>query len=442
VTLRSRGSAARPATLAGWLRYLETLHPNAIALGLDRVREVQERLALQVRGPVITVGGTNGKGSTCAMLERILRSAGYRTGLYASPHLLRYNERARLSGEEVDDGAWLAAFEAVEDARERHAPVIPLTYFEFGTLAALWLFARARPDVLVLEVGLGGRLDAVNAVDADVAIVTGVGIDHVEFLGGTRDAIGREKAGIFRHGRPAICGDPDPPLALVQAACALGAELLVLGRDFGPAPGQRQWDYWGPGGARRGLPIPALRGAYQLGNAACALAALDTLKQRLPVSANAVREGLVSVELPGRFQVLPGRPTIVLDVAHNPQAAAALADTLGSMGFHRETSAVLGMLRDKDIAGVVAAMMPRIDHWCVAPLEGPRGASADALRAALSDAGVAGNAVTVHADVPAALAAARGRASDADRIVVFGSFLTVAAATEALHPASSLSLHG
>ena len=415
---------SRPASLAAWLAYLETLHPKAIALGLERVRDVLGRLPAHIDCPVITVGGTNGKGSTCAMLESIYRSAGYATGLYASPHLLRYNERIRIRGAEAGDEALVQSFNAVEDARGD----VPLTYFEFGTLAALWLFARARLDVLVLEVGLGGRLDAVNAVDADVAVITSVDIDHVDYLGPTRDGIGREKAGIFRPSRPAICGDRDPPATVEVTARDIGATLLVLGRDYDFTDERTQWRYRGPRGERYGLPVPALRGAYQLANASTALAAIDLLHDRLPVSAQGIREGLLAVVLPGRFQVLPGRPTVVLDVAHNPHAARALADALATMGFHPQTFAVCAMLADKDMRGVVDALRPRIDRWFVAGLPGARGGGPAGIRDALLAAGVDGDAVRAYDDVATAFRAAREDASEADRIVVFGSFLTVAAA--------------
>jgi dihydrofolate synthase/folylpolyglutamate synthase len=416
-----------PNSLPGWLEYLETLHPKAIALGLDRVRDVLGRLDAQIDCPVITVGGTNGKGSTCAMLESIYRRAGYATGLYASPHLIRYNERVRIRGVEADDHALVLSFNAVEHARRD----VPLTYFEFGTLAALWSFARAGLDVLVLEVGLGGRLDAVNVVDADVAVVASVDIDHVDFLGPTREDIGREKAGIFRPGRPAVCGDRHPPAAVEATARDVGARLLVIGRDYDFTDERTQWRFRGPRGERFGLPIPALRGTYQLANASNALAAIDLLHDRLPVSAQATREGLLMVDLPGRFQVLPGRPTVVLDVAHNPHAARALAETLGAMGFHPQTFAVCAMLADKDVRGVVDALRPRIDRWFVAGLPGARGGGPAGMREAVLAAGVERAAVGDYDDVAAAFRAAREAASEADRIVVFGSFLTVAAALAA-----------
>jgi dihydrofolate synthase/folylpolyglutamate synthase len=405
---------------ADWLEFIERQHPKAIDLGLERVNEVLGRLGARLACPVFTVAGTNGKGSTCAMLEAILRAAGYRTALYTSPHLVRFNERVRIGGAETSDAALAGALAAVEGARAG----VPLTYFEFGTLAALWLFAREQPEAVVLEVGLGGRLDAVNVLDADCAVVTSIAIDHVEYLGRSRDAIGREKAGIFRAGRPAVVSDPDPPQSVEHAARSAGARLLRLGREFGYAVEGNQWSYWGPGGRRGGLAHPALRGAAQLRNASAALCALDSLADRLPVAMQDVRRGLAGVALAGRFQVLPGRPQVVLDVAHNPEAAKTLADNLAASGFAPETIAVCGMLRDKDIAGVLRALAPRVTRWHLASLGGPRAASASELAAHLGSAG-ARAPVFLH-DAPAsAFAAARGDATQDDKIVVFGSFLTV-----------------
>jgi dihydrofolate synthase/folylpolyglutamate synthase len=426
----------RPTTLAAWLAYLETLHPNAIAMGLERVAAVYAKMDFALACPIVTVTGTNGKGSTCAMLESVLRCAGHRTGLYTSPHLMRYNERVQIAGVARADDALVGAFNAVEDARGD----VPLTYFEYGTLAALWIFARADLDVAILEVGLGGRLDAVNIVDADVAVVTSIDLDHMDYLGPTREDIAYEKAGIFRAGRPVVCAEPDPPSTLSTHAQAIGAPIVEIGRDYGFVAEERQWQYWGPAGQRYGLPFPALRGAYQLANAATVLAVLDLLRDRLHVGAGAIRDGLVAVDLPGRFQVLPGRPTIVLDVAHNPHAARVLAATLGSMGYFAETVAVFGVLADKDVGGVIAAVKSRIDRWFVATLPGPRGASAAGVHAELMRAGVAPHAIRMFDDVASAFAAARAEVGEADRIIVFGSFLTVAASLAAAKPGTGRAL--
>ena len=415
-------------TLDDWLAYVSAQHPAAIALGLDRVREVAQRMGLANPAVTITVGGTNGKGSTCAFLERILVEAGYNVGLYTSPHLLRYNERVRLSGQEASDAVLSRAFERVEVARG----ATPLTYFEFGTLAALQVFADTRVDVAILEVGLGGRLDAVNIVDADVAAVVSVDLDHQSYLGDDRESIGFEKAGIFRAGRAAIFGDNDAPRRLVEHAQAIGADLMLLGRDFGYEAHERQWDFIGRRSTRRALPMPALRGRWQLKNASVALAALDELADRLPLSAGEVKRGLTLVRLPGRLQALPGRPSIVLDVAHNPHAARALADGLGEMGYYENTLAVFAMLADKDIGGVVDAMRERIDCWFVSAADAERAASAEAVARILAGRGLEGRTRT-FATVAAALDAARRQAGLNDRIVVFGSFHTVA---EALRSAS------
>ncbi|KIF82266.1 bifunctional tetrahydrofolate synthase/dihydrofolate synthase [Noviherbaspirillum autotrophicum] len=422
-----------PTTLADWLSTLETMHPKAIDMGLDRVRQVKDRLDIHFDCPVITVGGTNGKGSTCAMLESILMQAGYRVGLYTSPHLIDFNERARVNGEIASDEALMAQFAAVEAARGD----ISLTYFEFTTLAILRLFAQSPLDAVILEVGLGGRLDAVNVIDPDVAIVTSVDIDHTEYLGDTREQIGFEKAGIFRPGKAAICGDPVPPKSLVDHAAAIGADLWLFGRDYNYSGDKQQWNFGGRSQRRNSLGYPSLRGANQLLNASAALAALEALRNRLPVGAQEVRNGLVMVELPGRFQVLPGRPSVILDVAHNPHAAATLAQNLDNMGFHRYTYAVFGAMHDKDIDGVIEQLKDRVDHWYVTDLPLPRAATAEQLRQRLLGAGVvpstasgAEKTIETFSSPAAAFASARSRAGENDRIAVFGSFLTVAGVME------------
>jgi dihydrofolate synthase/folylpolyglutamate synthase len=426
-----RRAAAHPlgapaSTLDDWLAHIERLHHRPIDLTLDRVRAVAGRLGLGFDCPVFVVGGTNGKGSTCAMLESILRAAGYRTGLYTSPHLLRFNERARVLGEVAGDEALIEQFEAVERARGDTS----LTYFEFSTLAVLRLLQGARLDAAVLEVGLGGRLDAVNLVDADCAIVTSVALDHLDYLGPTREHIGWEKAHLYRRDRPAVCADPQPPQSLLQVAREVGADLWLIGRDFSFHGDRQQWAYAGRAQRRAGLPNPALRGANQLLNASGALAALEALGPKLPVSQQAVRQGLLTVEIAGRFQVLPGRPTVILDVAHNPHAAAVLAANLDAMGFYPRTLAVFGMLRDKDVAGVVDAMAGRVDHWYVASTPGARGLPSRALEALLRERRPQA-LVSAFDTIAEALDAAQGAASADDRILAFGSFYTVADAMRA-----------
>ena len=414
-----------PTTLPDWLALLESRHAEThIDMGLARVQAVKDAMGLRFGCPVIMVAGTNGKGSTCAMLESILLRAGYKVGLYIKPHFLDFNERARINGELASDAQLIASFNAVEALRGD----ISLTYFEFTTLAIMHLLAGAGMDVVILEVGLGGRLDAVNVIDADVAIVTSVDIDHTDYLGDTREKIGFEKAGIFRTGKAAICSDPVPPQSLVDHAMEIGADLWLLGRDFNYSGDKQQWNYGGRGQRRNSLAYPSLRGANQLLNASAALAALEVLKLDLPVGAQEVRTGLVTVELPGRFQVLPGRPSVILDVAHNPHAASALAQNLGNMGFHPFTYAVFGVMQDKDIEGVIAPMLPFVDHWCVADLDSPRSAKSGelAVKLAALQGGDAEKSATAFPDPAAAYANALSRAGENDRIVVFGSFYTVA----------------
>ena len=417
-------SMPRFQTLAQWLQWQETLHPRKIDLGLDRVGGVAACMNLLFPAPtVITVGGTNGKGSCVAMLEVILLAAGYRVGSYTSPHLLRYNERIRINGKEIDDDSLCTAFQAVDDARGETT----LSYFEFGTLAALRLFNDATLDVALLEVGLGGRLDAVNIVDPDVAMVTSIGIDHVQWLGDNRESIAREKAGIFRNGRPAISCETLPPASLVQAARETGALWYGLGEQYDYVPGKDAWDWNGPTGRYADLPLPALRGLHQLANASGVLMALELLQEPLPVSAAAIRSGLQGVALPGRCQFIPGAVEMILDVSHNPHGASRLAEVLVRFPCAGRTHLVLGMLDDKDVGGFVDALSTAVDLWYPAGLYNPRGLSAEELYRR-----VRGRLPVYRThpckDVSAACREAGQNAVAGDRIVVCGSFFSVAAA--------------
>ena len=412
--------------LADWLAYCERLHPTSIDMGLDRVRTVAERMGLRFDCPIITVAGTNGKGSTCAMLEAILIDSGYRTGVYTSPHLVHFEERCRVRGEIVNAPDLVAYFARVEIARVRNGDEISLTYFEFTTLAILQLLADARLDVAILEVGLGGRLDAVNILDADCAVITSIDLDHMEYLGSTREAIGFEKAGIMRAGRPVVVSDPVPPQSVLDQAARLGADIWRFGQDFNFSGDKLQWNWAGRGRRYAGMAYPALRGANQLVNASGVLAALTALRDRLPVTAQSVRNGLSVVELPGRFQIIPGQPTLVLDVAHNPHSVAALTENLDAMGFYPCTHAVFGAMADKDVGPMLARIGPLVDRWYFTDLPTPRAALGEALRAAWQ----AGNSrVDVTANVyktpESALDAAVKAANPTDRIVVFGSFYSV-----------------
>jgi dihydrofolate synthase/folylpolyglutamate synthase len=413
---------AHPRTLDEWLAHCERLHPKTIDLTLERVAAVRDRLGLKFSVPVIAVAGTNGKGSTCAMIESIARHAGYRVGLYIKPHLVHFEERCRIGGEMIAAADLLPHFAAVEAARAD----IALTYFEFTTLAILRALACAALDLVILEVGLGGRLDAVNAIDADCAVITSIDLDHMEYLGPDRESIGLEKAHIMRTGRPAIVSDPMPPQSVIDYGTEIGADLWRVGRDFNHAGDRQQWAWSGRGRRYTGMAYPALRGANQLVNAAGAIAALESLRERLPISAQAVRTGLATVELPGRFQIVPGQPTLVLDVAHNAQSVAALAINLDAMGFHPRTLAVFGAMRDKDIPALLARMAPLVDGWFFCDLATPRAATAAELATMVGPA-AAGRTVTVqgHPTPEAALLAAAAQADPADRIVVFGSFYTV-----------------
>ncbi|WP_284335777.1 bifunctional tetrahydrofolate synthase/dihydrofolate synthase [Comamonas sp. NoAH] len=418
------------STLSEWLAHCEQIHPQTIAMGLERVREVAQRMQLKFDCPVITVAGTNGKGSTCAMLEAVALQSGYKPGVYTSPHLVHFEERCRIHGEIASAEAFLPHFEAVEAARHLGDEVL-LTYFEFTTLAIMRMLSQAKLDVAILEVGLGGRLDATNVVDADCAIITSIDIDHAAILGNDREAIGREKAGIMRAGRPVIVSDPMPPQSVVEHANAIGADLRMFGRDFNYDGDKQQWGWAGRGRRYAGLSYPALRGANQLMNASGVLAAYEALRSVLPVTAQAVRTGLAMVELPGRFQIIPGQPTLVLDVAHNPHSVAALTANLDAMGYYPTTHAVFGAMADKDLAPMLLKVGPLIDRWYFTDLPTERAESAANLQQKFKALQVVAGGTqrevpTSLYDTPqAALDAAVQAADPADRIVVFGSFYTV-----------------
>jgi len=411
-------------SLADWLSWQETLHPRKIDPGLERVARVAVRMALpRPAAAVVTVAGTNGKGSSIALLSAILGQAGYRIGWYTSPHLLRYNERIVIHGDPVDDATLCRAFQRVDDARGDDT----LSYFEFGTLAALYLFSEASLDVALLEVGMGGRLDAVNLIDPDVALVTAIGIDHSAWLGADRESIGREKAGVFRSARPAICADPDPPASLVRHAREIGAQLQLTGRDFDYTIRGGCWDWQGAGQSHAGLPLPALPGRHQLHNAAGVLMVLTVLGGGYPVSRPAIEHGLRTVALPARCQFVPGTVEKVFDVAHNPDSADRLRQVLSERPASGTTWLVLGMLKDKDAGEFIKRLAPVVDRWCLGGLEGKRGLTARELQAAMQQSGISGNPL-YRPDVAAAYRQALALAAPGDRVVVCGSFYTVAQA--------------
>ncbi len=454
------------AQLGQWLSYLEQLHPKTIDLGLDRVKAVAKRLAIQLDCVKFTVGGTNGKGSTCAMIESILLTAGYKVGTYTSPHLMKFNERIRVNGIEVTDEQIVEKFEIIEKTRAE----ISLSYFEYTTLAALLIFQASSLDAVILEVGLGGRLDAVNIIDTDCAVITSIDLDHTQYLGDTREAIGWEKAHILRSGKPAICADPVPPQTLIDYAKEIGANLWLFGVDYNYSGDRQQWAYGSRNHRRNALAYPSLRGANQLINASAAIAALENVRDRIVVTQQEIRQGLLHVNLPARMQILPGLPATILDVAHNPHAASALGQNLDSMGHYPHTYAIVGMLNDKDIENTLSRFTRRVDRWMCATTEGPRGMSAEQLAAVLHkiggaqdqpvDAFVAQTSEIVRkpkgehkpgvraAPRPAiakrdiqincyespvkAFNTARELATDNDRILVFGSFATVGPVLELL----------
>jgi dihydrofolate synthase/folylpolyglutamate synthase len=429
-----RARARRPTKaddLAGWLAFAEALHAQTIDMGLERVSAVRDALRLVPDFPIVTVAGTNGKGSTCALLAATLQAAGHRVGLYTSPHLVRYNERIRVDGQPVGDAALAAAYARVDAARGD----TPLTPFEFGTLAAMCVFVEAGLDAAILEVGLGGRLDAVNAFDADCVIITSIGIDHVEYLGDTLEAIGREKAGVLRAGRPAICAQAEAPASIDREAARIGARLLRKGRDYAVRRDGSTWTLSRRGKPDvEGLPLPSLAGDFQLDNAAAALMALDMLAAKLPLDPVHRHRGLTQARLAARFQRLrlsETGPEVVLDIAHNPHAAQRLAANLDQHRVEGRTLAVFAMLRDKDIAGTARALEGRIDAWYVAGIAERRGSKPGEMAAAM-DAAQVRAPVHVRTTPVEAFSEALLAASPNDRILVFGSFSTVGAVMQAL----------
>jgi len=411
-------------TLQQWLEKIEGFHPTEIDMGLARVQAVASAMGLAFKVPVIMVAGTNGKGSTCALLEAILGQAGYKVGLFTSPHLIHFQERCRLQEESVSEERLIEAFEWVQSQCNETS----LTYFEFTTLAILHILSTSDLDVVVLEVGLGGRLDAVNIVDADCAILTSIDMDHMAYLGDTRELIGFEKAGIMRTGKIAVVSDPVPPQSVIDHALKIGVDLWLVGKDFNYAGDQQQWAWRGRGRGYSGLAYPALRGANQLINASGVLAALTAMRQVLPVTAQAIRNGLAMVELPGRFQIVPGRPQLVLDVAHNPHAVAALTENLDAMGFFPKTHAVFGAMKDKDIEAIMKRVSVVVDEWYFCDLPTPRASKAQELAQISSQLPKSHQKpYQVFSDPVKALDEALAKAEPTDRIVVFGSFYTVGA---------------
>lgn len=425
-------SSESPSNLAEWLQRVEALHPSEIDLGLARIAQVSRQMKLPaIAKKVITVAGTNGKGSTVCMLSSILAAAGYKVGTYTSPHLVNYNERVRINGQPVSDEALCEAFERVDAARQD----VSLTYFEFGALTAFDIFSRSDLDVAVLEVGLGGRLDAVNLIDCDIAVLTTIALDHTDWLGETREEIGTEKAGIFRAGAPAVCGETDLPLTVINHAQSLAADLMRRGEvyDFSKhddenIEGMQVWDWSGTRGHEAvtlvNLPLPSL----PLVNAATTLQALHQLN--MDISEQAIRDGLVNAHLPGRYQRLNKPVPMLLDVAHNPEAASYLVERLKEEKHNGRLFALLGMLSDKDTDEVLTIMQPVIDEWAVCNLDTPRAIAAEQLQAKLAELG--DSKVQTYTNAPAALNALLEQVTDDDLLIVFGSFFTVGAVLEAL----------
>jgi dihydrofolate synthase/folylpolyglutamate synthase len=407
--------------LHDWLRYIESTHPTSIDLTLDRIKTVVERLHLNFSFPIITVGGTNGKGSTCAMLESIYKAAGYKVGCYTSPHFLHFNERIKVNAIPVSDEIICEAFSKIEAARKD----ISLTYFEYGTIAAMIIFANADLDVAILEVGLGGRLDAVNVFDSDCAIVTTIDLDHMDYLGHTREAIGFEKAGIFRSHKTAICGDFNPPKSLIQHCESIHADLKVIGKDFAYEVHHNSFDFLIDTSFVLNLPLPKLQGDFQLANATSALMSVKVMEEKLPLTTEAIKQGLVSTLLPGRFHEVRFNPSLVMDVAHNPQAATSLSLNLKKHAVKGKTIAVFSILKDKDIYSVTKALRGDINQWCIAEIQNERAASIDIIKKAIQQADSSAHIVSFK-NIQEAYDFALKEVTINDRIIVFGSFYTVA----------------
>ncbi|PPD21890.1 MAG: bifunctional tetrahydrofolate synthase/dihydrofolate synthase [Methylomonas sp.] len=408
-------------SLQGWLSWQEGLHPHAIDMGLERVNSVYQRLNPGgLHPPAITVAGTNGKGSCVAYLEAVYLAQGYRVGAYTSPHILRYNERIKINGEPVSDTLICQTFARIEAVRGETT----LSYFEYGTLAALDIFSRSGLDVQLLEVGLGGRLDAVNIINAEAAVITSIGIDHVDWLGTTRESIGAEKAGIFRAGVPAIVGDPEPPASVIDVAERVKAKLYCLGSSFGYQKHARSWDWFAGDDTLSELPNPALKGEHQFRNAASAIMAIRTLSQRLPVSEQCIRQGLKGVKLSGRFQLITGEIPVLLDVGHNPQAVKTLADYVNEAFPEQRIHAVFSMVRDKDVGGVLDIMGGIVDSWYFAPFNNSRAISEETMRGFFTQKRISNVQWGAKSFVDA-YNAASASAKPGDLILVFGSFFLV-----------------
>jgi dihydrofolate synthase / folylpolyglutamate synthase len=408
-------------SLKGWLDWQQSLHPLTIDLGLERTAQVFHALNPDcLKPPTITVAGTNGKGSCIAYLEAIYKAQGYRVGAYSSPHILKYNERIKIDGKPVSDELICEAFARIESVRGNTS----LSYFEFGTLAALDIFCRSGLDVQLLEVGLGGRLDAVNIVDPDVSLITSIGIDHVDWLGNTREAIGREKAGIFRANTPAIVGDCDPPKSLLQSAMDKGARLYCIDKDFGYKKQTTTWDWFSGDRHIAQLPEPGLKGEHQYRNASAVISAVDVLAKSLPVNDKSIRTGLKNSHLLGRFQLINDKIPVLLDVGHNPEAVKTLVEYLNMTFPGKRIHAIFSMMKDKDIAGVVEIMNPVVYDWFFAPLANPRAATEPIMREIFSQSPVTrvSFGFTGFAD---AFNAAKNQSLENDLLLVFGSFFLV-----------------